>query len=74
MLIHGDNFLALIALEQQYTGQIKCIAIDPLYNTGNAFEHYDDNVEHSQWLSLIKPRLDILWMRNSVKVVTGLSN
>ena len=44
MLIHGDNLLALIALEQQYTGQIKCIAIDPLYNTGNAFEHYDDNV------------------------------
>ena len=66
MLIHGDNLLALIALEQQYTGQIKCIAIDPLYNTGNAFEHYDDNVEHSQWLSLIKPRLDILWMCNPV--------
>ena len=74
MLIHGDNLLALIALEQQYTGQIKCIAIDPLYNTGSEFEHYDDGVEHSQWLSLIKPRLDILWMCNSVKVVTGLSN
>lgn len=74
MLIHGDNLLALIALEQQYTGQIKCICIDPPYKTRNAFEHYDDNVEHSQWLSLIKPRLDILWMCNSVKVLTGLSN
>jgi adenine-specific DNA-methyltransferase len=74
MLIRGDNLLALKALEQQYTGQIKYIAIVLPYNTGNAFEHYDDNVEHSQWLSLIKPRLDILWMCNSVKVVTGLSN
>jgi adenine-specific DNA-methyltransferase len=61
MLIHGDNLLALKALEQQYTGKIKCIYIDPPYNTGNAFEHYDDGLEHSLWLNLIKPRLEILW-------------
>ncbi len=60
MLIHGDNLLALKALEQDYTGKIKCIYIDPPYNTGSAFEHYDDNVEHSKWLSLIKQRLEIL--------------
>lgn len=60
MLIHGDNLLALKALEQQYTGKIKCVAVDPPYNTGNAFEQYDDGVEHSQWLNLMKPRLDIL--------------
>ena len=45
MLIHGDNLLALKALEQDYAGKIKCIYIDPPYNTGNAFEHYDDNLE-----------------------------
>lgn len=61
MLINGDNLLALKALEQNYTGKIKCIYIDPPYNTGSAFQHYDDGVEHSTWLSLIKPRLDILW-------------
>ena len=60
MLIHGDNLLALKALEQNYTGKIKCIYIDPPYNTGAAFEHYDDGIEHSQWLSLMKPRLEIL--------------
>ena len=60
MLIHGDNLLALKALEQDFTGKIKCIYIDPPYNTGNAFEHYDDGVEHSQWLNLIAPRLRIL--------------
>lgn len=60
MLIHGDNLLALKALESQYAGKIKCIYIDPPYNTGSAFEHYDDNLEHSQWLTLIKPRLEIL--------------
>lgn len=60
MLIHGDNLLALKALEQDFTGKIKCIYIDPPYNTGNAFEHYDDGVEHSLWLSLIKPRIEIL--------------
>ena len=60
MLIHGDNLLALKALEQNYTGKIKCIYIDPPYNTGSAFEHYDDKVEHSKWLSLMKVRLEIL--------------
>ena len=60
MLIHGDNLLALKALEQDYAGKIKCIYIDPPYNTGSAFEHYDDNLEHSIWLSLMKPRLEIL--------------
>ncbi|MDT3696018.1 MAG: site-specific DNA-methyltransferase [Ignavibacterium sp.] len=60
MLIYGDNLLALKALEQDFTGKIKCIYIDPPYNTGNAFEHYDDGVEHSLWLSLMKPRLEIL--------------
>lgn len=53
MLIQGDNLLALKALEQDYTGKIKCIYIDPPYNTGNAFEHYDDGLEHSIWLSLM---------------------
>lgn len=60
MLIHGDNLLALKALEQEYSGKIKCIYIDPPYNTGSAFEHYDDNIEHSTWLSLMKARLEIL--------------
>ena len=60
-LIFGDNLLALKALEQEFSGEIKCIYIDPPYNTGNAFEHYDDSLEHSLWLSLMKPRLEILW-------------
>lgn len=60
MLIHGDNLLALKALEGKYAGQVKCIYIDPPYNTGSAFEHYDDNLEHSQWLQLIRSRLEIL--------------
>lgn len=60
MLIHGDNLLALKALEQDFAGKIKCIYIDPPYNTGSAFEHYDDNLEHSTWLSLMRPRLEIL--------------
>ncbi len=62
MIIHGDNLLALKALLPEYEGKIKCIYIDPPYNTGNAFEHYDDNVEHSTWLSLMKPRLELLRM------------
>lgn len=61
MLIHGDNLLALKALEQDYAEKIKCIYIDPPYNTGNAFEYYDDGVEHSIWLSMIKTRIEILW-------------
>lgn len=60
MLIHGDNLLALKALEQEYSGKVKCIYIDPPYNTGSAFEHYDDNVEHSIWLNLMRKRLFIL--------------
>lgn len=62
MLIHGDNLLALKALEQDFAGQIKCIYIDPPYNTGNAFEHYDDCIEHSIWLSLMQSRLKLLRM------------
>ena len=61
MLIHGDNLLALKALEQEYSGRVKCICIDPPYNTGNAFEYYDDGLEHSIWLSLMRERLDILY-------------
>ncbi|MBQ4512406.1 MAG: site-specific DNA-methyltransferase [Anaerolineaceae bacterium] len=60
MLIHGDNLLALKALEPQFAGKVKCIYIDPPYNTGSAFEHYDDNLEHSQWLNLMRPRLELL--------------
>uniref|UniRef100_UPI004055D7CF site-specific DNA-methyltransferase n=1 Tax=Alistipes sp. TaxID=1872444 RepID=UPI004055D7CF len=60
MLIHGDNLLALKSLEQDYAGCVKCIYIDPPYNTGNAFEHYDDGVEHSIWLSLMRERLVLL--------------
>jgi len=59
-LIFGDNLLALKALEQEFTGKIKCIYIDPPYNTGSAFEHYEDGVEHSVWLSLIRDRMDVL--------------
>ena len=60
MLIHGDNLLALKALENDYTGRIKCVYIDPPYNTGNAFENYEDNIEHSLWLSMMHNRLYIL--------------
>ncbi len=60
MLIHGDNLLALKSLEQDYAGKVKCIYIDPPYNTGNAFEHYDDGIEHSLWLSLMNQRLKYL--------------
>lgn len=61
MLIHGDNLLALKALEDTFANQIKCIYIDPPYNTGNAFTHYDDGLEHSIWLSLMRDRLEILY-------------
>lgn len=61
MLIHGDNLLALKALEQHFTGKIKCIAVDPPYNTGAAFEHYDDNLEHSIWLNLMYQRVKIIY-------------
>jgi adenine-specific DNA-methyltransferase len=59
-LIFGDNLLALKALEQEFTGKVKCVFIDPPYNTGSAFDHYDDGVEHSIWLSLIRDRLELL--------------
>ena len=60
MLIHGDNLIALRALEQDYAGKIKCVYIDPPYNTGSAFEYYDDGLEHSIWLQLMRERLKIL--------------
>jgi adenine-specific DNA-methyltransferase len=59
-LIFGDNLLALKALEQEYAGKVKCVFIDPPYNTGSAFEHYDDGIEHSLWLSLIRDRLVLI--------------
>ncbi|MDV8051018.1 site-specific DNA-methyltransferase [Pseudomonas aeruginosa] len=63
MLIHGDNLLALKALETDpnVRGKVKCIFIDPPYNTGSAFEHYDDGLEHSLWLTMMRDRLSILW-------------
>ena len=60
LLIQGDNLLALKALQPFYAGQVKCIFIDPPYNTQSAFEHYDDKLEHSQWLSMMYPRLVLL--------------
>jgi len=60
MLIKGDNLDALKALLPLYAGKVKCIYIDPPYNTKSAFEHYDDNLEHSRWLSMIYPRLELL--------------
>jgi adenine-specific DNA-methyltransferase len=60
MLIRGDNLLGLKALEQEFAGKVKCIFIDPPYNTGSAFEHYDDGVEHSIWLSLMRDRIELL--------------
>lgn len=59
-LIHGDNLLALKALEQEFAGKVKCIYIDPPYNTGSAFAQYDDGLEHSLWLSLMRDRLELL--------------
>ena len=61
LLIHGDNLLALRALEENFKGAVKCIYIDPPYNTGNAFEHYDDSIEHSLWLSLMQRRIQLLY-------------
>ena len=59
-LIFGDNLLALKALEQEFAGKVRCVFIDPPYNTGSAFAHYDDGVEHSIWLSLMRDRLELL--------------
>lgn len=61
MLIQGDNLLALKALEADYAGKIKCVFIDPPYNTGSAFSHYNDGIEHSLWLSLMQDRLNLIW-------------
>lgn len=60
LLIQGDNLLALKALEGKYAGKVKCVFIDPPYNTGSAFTHYDDAVEHSTWLTLMRDRLEII--------------
>ena len=59
-LIFGDNLLALKALEAEYAGKVKCVFIDPPYNTGSAFTHYDDGLEHSIWLSMMRDRLEII--------------
>jgi adenine-specific DNA-methyltransferase len=59
-LIFGDNLLALKALEQEFAGKVKCIFIDPPYNKGSAFAQYDDGIEHSLWLSLIRDRVELL--------------
>src|ERR1035437_7875109 len=59
-LIFGDNLLALKALEQEFSGKIKCIYWDPPFNTGSAFEHYDDGLEHSLWLTLMRDRLECI--------------
>ena len=59
-LIFGDNLLALKALEQEFAGRVKCVYIDPPFNTQQAFEHYDDGLEHSIWLGLIRDRLEIV--------------
>ena len=61
LLIHGDNLLALKALEKKYAGQVKCIYIDPPFNTGQAFENYDDNLEISLWLNLMHYRIETLY-------------
>jgi len=61
MLIHGDNLIALKALERDFAGKIKCVYIDPPYNTGAAFNTYDDNVEHSIWLNLMRARISIIY-------------
>lgn len=60
VLIHGDNLLALKALEAEYAGKVKCVFIDPPYNTGSAFTHYDDGLEHSIWLGLMRDRVEII--------------
>jgi adenine-specific DNA-methyltransferase len=60
ILIHGDNLLALKALEHEFAGKVKCVFIDPPYNTGSAFTHYDDGLEHSLWLSMMRDRLELL--------------
>jgi len=59
-LIFGDNLLVLKALEADFAGKVKCVSIDPPYNTGSAFTHYDDGLEHSIWLGLMRDRLEVI--------------
>ena len=75
-LVHGDNLQALKALLPLFRGQVKCIFIDPPYNTKSAFEHYDDNLEHSQWLSMMLPRLQLLreFLREDGSIRGGRAN
>ncbi|MDP2881487.1 MAG: hypothetical protein Q8N89_07895 [Azonexus sp.] len=68
--IQGDNLLALKALEGKYAGKVKCVFIDPPYNPGSAFTHYDDGVEHSMWLTLIRDRLEIIRTLSAEFVIT----
>ena len=72
VLIHGDNLLALKALEADYAGKVKCVFIDPPYNTGSAFEHYDDGLEHSIWLGLMRDRLEVHTVPVFIAAVGGL--
>jgi hypothetical protein len=71
LIIEGDNLEALKALLPYYAGQVKCVFIDPPYNTGSAFEHYDDNLEHSKWLNMMYPRLVLLKQLLSEDGVSG---
>ena len=73
MLIHGDNLIALQALQQDFAGKIKCIYIDPPYNTGSAFEYYDDGIEHSLWLSMMYSRLRLLYELLSIEGTIWIS-
>jgi adenine-specific DNA-methyltransferase len=61
-LIYGDNLPALAALTTEFAGKLKCVYIDPPYNTGNVFAHYDDGFAHTNWLGFMKPRLELLWL------------
>ena len=70
-LIFGDNLLALKALEQEFAGKIKCIYIDPPYNTGSAFAQYEDGLEHSIWLTMMRDRLEELRWTRSERVHVG---
>ena len=60
-VIFGDNLVALRALQEEFCGKIKCVYIDPPYNTGNTFAHYRDGLVHERWLSMMRPRLGLLW-------------
>lgn len=76
MLIQGDNLEALKALLPYYAGKVKCIYIDPPYNTKSAFESYEDSLEHSKWLDMMYPRLEILWelLKNDGVIMISINN